>query len=155
MGWTSSPLCTRTTSDAQNSSPAFPSILPVPHKRCKNGTKTTMPTTSSVLYGWVHPPLAQCRIYSNEVNPSAKTPWTIMLHEFSHCYWGNPTFENVLLWALKRLGQEEPAWLWELLESSHHFMISTHYQPVCTSLTHVVWKRCTSGCLLYLWSRWP
>lgn len=55
MGWTSSPLCTRTTSDAWNPSPAFPSILPAPHMPCTNGTKASVPTTSSIPYGWVHP----------------------------------------------------------------------------------------------------
>lgn len=62
------PLCTRTTRGAQNLSPAFPSKLPVPHTCCTNGTKTTAPTTSSILYGWVYPPLGSS-IYSNEVIP--------------------------------------------------------------------------------------
>lgn len=90
------------------------------------------------MAGYTHPWYSAGSTLMNY--PSVKTPWTIMLHECSLCYWGNPTFEDVLLWALKRLGQEEPVWLWELLESSHQFMISTHYQPVCTSLMHVVLK---------------
>lgn len=49
-----------------------------------------------------------------------------------------PTFENVLLWALERLGQEKPVWLWELLESSHDFhydfyspSASLHFTDAC------------------------